>query len=187
MISTLESPLLGLLNSMAGGVCWTPRSASEAYGTLILHHPNRWLLRSFSKVTRPHHNVIGFEILHLDILSWWRLTSKASGPHYDAYHVDVIGFDISHFDIASWWRLTSKVGLWSQWTQPQCLPCCHHWFSCVTLGYCIMMVADLQSQPPRPVDPIMMLTMLTSLVLMCHQVVHDVPLNIPGNHWHNGI
>ena len=31
-----------------------------------------------------------------------------------------------------------------------------------------MMVANLQSQPARPVDTIMMLTMLTSLVLLCH-------------------
>ena len=38
------------------------------------------------------------------------------------------------------------------------------------------MMADLQGQPPRPADTTMMLTMLTSLVLMCHTLLlhhHD--------------
>ena len=39
---------------------------------------------------------------------------------------------------------------------------------CVTLGYCIIMVAGLGGWPWRPVDPTIMFPMLISLILMCH-------------------
>ena len=69
----------------------------------------------------------------------------------------------------------TKVSLQGQLTTPWCLPwwCNCFWYD--TLGYCIMMDADLRSQPLRLLDHTMMLTMVISLVLMYHTWIlhHD--------------
>ena len=101
------------------------------YHTWILHHDGGWPLK---------------------------LASEASGPNHNAYHVVIIGFHVSHLVIASWWWPTSKVSLQGQWIPSWCLPCWHHWFWCVTLGYWSTL------HPPL-------------------QVLHDVLHNVHGGHW----